>query len=311
MNILIIGFGNMGCRHAQSFLHDTNYQVSVIEPNDIVFNTNLTKIGGTKDSIKRITFAECQKGVFDFAVIATSADVRYSLFEKLLNIGIKTILLEKVVFQSPSQFNDALNLVNTQNTSVYCNFINRYSNSYSEIKNLISGPIDFTVTGGHFGFACNALHYIDLFKYFVENDIKLIMSNLKKSDKPNVRGEKFVEVFGQQIWATPKGDRLFISSDPDNNAGKGCEIQIRFNGKTFIINENTSNQINIFTNGKIDSNKFDLPMSSKLTNSIFEDIKSGAIKLPNLKETMSYHIEFFESINKCLGLLNNDCCPIT
>jgi hypothetical protein len=39
MNILIIGFGNMGCRHAQAFLQDNSYKVSVIEPNDIVFNS--------------------------------------------------------------------------------------------------------------------------------------------------------------------------------------------------------------------------------------------------------------------------------
>ena len=78
-------------------------------------------------------------------------------------------------------------------------FLNRYSQSYNEIKNAIIGPIDFTVTGGHFGFACNALHYIDLFKYFMGTDIILKKSNLVKSESPNIRGDNYVEVFGQQI----------------------------------------------------------------------------------------------------------------
>ena len=311
MNILVIGFGNMGCRHAQAFLQDNSYKVSVIEPNDIVFNTNLPRIGGTSENVSRTTFAECQKDFFDFAVIATSAEMRLFLFKEVLNIGIKNILLEKVVFQSAAQFDEALNLVEEHKASVYCNFINRYSQSYNEIKYAINGPIDFTVTGGHFGFACNALHYIDLFKYFTGTDITLIKSNLVKSEIPNLRGEKYVEVFGQQIWESEDGDRLFISSDSENNSGKGSENQIRYSQNVHIINENTLNQFNIGSNGKLEIGKFDMPMASKLTETLYQNIKDGTIKLPDIKETMNYHLQFFESINNSLGLLKSDSCPIT
>lgn len=311
MNILVIGFGNMGCRHAQAFLQDDSYKVSVIEPNDTVFNTNLLRIGGTCENISRTTFAECQKDYFDFAVIATSAEMRLFLFKEVLNIGIKNILLEKVVFQSAAQFDEALKLAEEHKASVYCNFLNRYSQSYNEIKNAINGPIDFTVTGGHFGFACNALHYIDLFKYFTGTDITLIKSNLVKSEIPNLRGDKYVEVFGQQIWESENGDRLFISSDSENNSGKGSENQIRYSENVHIINENTLNQFNIGYNGKLEIWKFDMPMASKLTETLYQNIKAGTIKLPDIKETMNYHLQFFESINRSLGLLKSDSCPIT
>jgi predicted dehydrogenase len=311
MNILVIGFGNMGCRHAQAFLQDNSYKVSVIEPNGTVFNSNLPRIGGTNENISRTTFAECQKNFFDFAVIATSAEMRLTLFKEVLNIGIKNILLEKVVFQSAAQFDEALNSAEEYNASVYCNFLNRYSQSYNEIKNAINGPIDFTVTGGHFGFACNALHYIDLFKYFTGTDITLIKSNLVKSESPNVRGDKYVEVFGQQIWESENGDRLFISSDSENNSGKGSENQIRYRKNVHIINENTLNQFNIGSNGKLEVRKFDMPMASKLTETLYQNIKAGTIKLPDIKETMNYHLQFFESINNSLGLLKSDSCPIT
>jgi len=260
MNILVIGFGNMGCRHAQAFLQDNSYKVSVIEPNGTVFNSNLPRIGGTNENISRTTFAECQKNFFDFAVIATSAEMRLTLFKEVLNIGIKNILLEKVVFQSA---------------------------------------------------ACNALHYIDLFKYFTGTDITLIKSNLVKSESPNVRGDKYVEVFGQQIWESENGDRLFISSDSENNSGKGSENQIRYRKNVHIINENTLNQFNIGSNGKLEVRKFDMPMASKLTETLYQNIKAGTIKLPDIKETMNYHLQFFESINNSLGLLKSDSCPIT
>lgn len=311
MNILIIGFGNMGCRHAQAFLHDNSYKVYVIEPNDNVFNTNVLRIGGTKENINRTSFSEIPKYIFDFAVIATSAEVRLSLFKEVLNIGIKKILLEKVVFQSAEQFDIAFKLIQQHNASVYCNFLNRYSQSYIKIKKSIKGKMNFTVTGGHFGFACNALHYIDLFKYLIGTDINLIKSNLVKSESPNIRGDKYVEVFGQQIWESINGDRLIISSDSENNSGKGSENHIIYDDNIHILNENTLNQLNIEFYDKLEVEKFDMPMASKLTATIYQDIKTGDVALPDLMETMKYHVQFFESINNCLGLSKNELCPIT
>lgn len=313
MNILVVGFGNMGCRHAQSFLANKENKIFIIELNDEIFNQNQSRIGANEGNLVRVDFSSLTDKKIDFAVIATSAEIRFNLFIKILEAGIKNILLEKVVFQSLAQFEEALTLIDKYQAKVHCNFLNRYSKSYNAIKDTIKSgtKINFSVTGGHFGFACNALHYIDLFEYMTGSEVYLHASNLIKSDKPNIRGDKYVEVFGQQIWKTKNGDQLFISSDFENNSGKGSENHIIIGDSLYIINENTLNQFDINSEGKIEVVKFDMPMASRLTNILYQQMIDGSILLPTVQETMKYHVQFFESINSSLGISKIEICPIT
>lgn len=313
MNVLVVGFGNMGCRHVQAFLHDLEYNVFVVEPDNTIFKVNLERIGGDEDMVSRISLDECLNGFFDFAVIATSANVRFDLLKTIIGLGIKGILLEKVVFQSISQFDEALKLIVENDVKVYCNFLNRYSKSYRKIKEEISdgSKINFTVTGGQWGFACNALHYIDLFKYLTGSNVSLVKSNLVKSDEPNSRGHNFVEVYGQQVWETERGDKLFISSDAANTTGRGTEGQISIKDLIHYIDENTFKYFVVGGVKKLEIRNFDTPMASKLTKTLFKEITLDVIQLPDVRETMHYHLQFFEAINECLGLKKSDLCPIT
>ncbi len=313
MNVLVVGFGNMGCRHVQSFLQNLEYNIYVVEPDIDVFKINLERIGGNEDRVTRIPLDECREDFFDFAVIATSANVRFDLLKTLIGLGIKRILLEKVVFQSISQFDEALKLILENNVKVHCNFLNRYSKSYRKIKEEISdgSKINFTVTGGQWGFACNALHYIDLFKYLTDCNVSLVKSNLVKSDEPNSRGHNFVEVYGQQVWETDRGDKLFISSDVANTTGRGTEGQISIKELIHIIDENTFKYFVVGGEEKLEIRDFDTPMASKLTQKLFQEMILDVIQLPDVSETMHYHVQLFESINDCLGLKKSDVCPIT
>ena len=313
MNILIVGFGNMGCRHAQAFLNIKSFNIFVVEPDNETFNKNLIRISAKSDQIERTTLETIKNFKIDLAVIATSAEVRFEIFHKLVNSSVKKIILEKIVFQSNSQFDDAIKLVAKKNIDVYCNFINRYSNSYTKIKNLYSenNNVTMSVTGGHFGFACNALHYIDIFEYITNKKAILKYSKLTKSDLPNPRGKKYVEVFGYQLWKTKDGDQLFISSDINNSSGKGSENHIKIGSSTFIINENTLLQFNITQNEQIKVDMFDMPMASTLTLNYYNQIIDQSIRLPTLVETMGYHIQFFKSINETIDNSNQNLCPIT
>ena len=124
----------MGCRHAQSFLGDAANNIFVIEPSLEVFNSNKVRIGATDEQVKRISLADCRKDFFSFVVIATSADVRFEMVKAIAELGVSTILLEKVVFQSRQQFDEAIQLLEEKNIMTYCNFANRYSESYRKIK---------------------------------------------------------------------------------------------------------------------------------------------------------------------------------
>ena len=105
MNILISGFGQMGCRHAQSLLtSNDDYSIYVIEPSDEAFETGLSTIGASKkDFTRHLKFEELNAPI-DLAISATCSKPRYSILLDLIEYGIKYFLLEKVVFQSLKQF---------------------------------------------------------------------------------------------------------------------------------------------------------------------------------------------------------------
>ena len=131
---LIVGFGGMGCRHAQSLINMyNNASVFVHEPNDNIFNENLALIGeSSNNNIKRVSILNEIKSKINFCVIATSAEPRFEILKELLNYDIENFLVEKVVFQSRVQFQEIKKIL--KGKKVYVNFVNRYFENYIRIK---------------------------------------------------------------------------------------------------------------------------------------------------------------------------------
>ena len=115
MNILISGFGNIGCRHAQSLLaskHD--YKLFVIEPSNKSFESGLSIIGANKDDFVRFhSINELQSGI-DLAISSTCAEPRYDIIKNLIEYGVKLFLIEKIAFQSLAQFDNIIKILRSE-----------------------------------------------------------------------------------------------------------------------------------------------------------------------------------------------------
>src|SRR5688572_21048070 len=109
-NVLIVGFGGMGCRHAQALLQEKDkFCIHVIETNPTNIENNIARIGAKRDDCKWYSSLE-ELPQIDLAIIATSAGPRFNIVKSLLKKGIRYFLLEKIVFQSVSQFDEILSL---------------------------------------------------------------------------------------------------------------------------------------------------------------------------------------------------------
>lgn len=315
MNCLVVGFGNIGCRHVQSLLElDYVYKVLIIEPNKDVFNANLKRINAS-ESLSRIEHLQdvySISGEVDFAVIATSAQPRLEIMRKLIVYGIKHILLEKVVFQSETQFNEAIRLVEDSMVNVKCNFVNRYYKNYYRIKSTIKkdSRVVMTVSGGDFGLACNSLHYVDLFSFLVSERLDLVDYKLVENNTPNRRGDIYKEVVGTMLWKCELSDSiLMINSDP-NRIG-GVEIVITIGSTVHLLNEQVLSHWCIEPDKELMNSEFEIRGSSKLTSIIMDDMMNGKCWLPSLRETKMIHVPLFKAVNSTLKLAENELCPIT
>jgi hypothetical protein len=312
MNILVVGFGNMGCRHTQSILNSTiKAAIWVIEPSEEIFKINSERIGAINGQLNHLKQIEELSVSIDFAIVATSAEPRFEVVKKLLNIGIKKLLVEKVVFQSEAQFDEIIRLLKQNDAKAYCNFVNRYFNHFSAIKeNLVSElPISMVVLGGDFGLGCNGLHYVDLFNFITNQESNIVNYNLSENKTPHKRGINFKEVLGNMSWSNTKGDKLLVSSDIKR--GSVVEIVISNNENLFFVGENTQTLVKMTLGEDLLFETANPLYTSTLTSQIVIDIITGKTLLPTIQETRNCHIQFFGAINSTIGLAKNEKCPIT
>lgn len=306
---LIVGFGGMGCRHAQSLINSYNDSlIYIYEPNDDIYKQNLNLIGQSLNkNIKRLSNLNEIKSKVDFCVIATSSGPRFEILKELLYYEIPYFLVEKVVFQSNNQFQEIQKLVGDK--KIYVNFVNRYFKNYTDIKQDINNhSFTMDVIGGDFGLGCNALHYFDLFKYFGGIEPSLSRFNLSENVNGNKRGNIYKEVEGQISILGKKGSVLNISSDLTRQGD--VEIILKYSNKTHIINEGLSKHIQ-FSADNIITEPLLIQYTSSLTASIYKDILEDNCLLPVMSDTRDIHSILFESINKSLKLKTEDICPVT
>ena len=141
--IVIVGFGNMGCRHVQSILENSAaYEIHVVEPSEENIKANAARIGCDPNSITWHKSLETLHREFSAAVVTTSAAPRFHILKTLLAKGIKRFLVEKVVFQSVEQFDEILGLMQENGAEMHCNFVRRYITSYNTIKNELAAKAE-------------------------------------------------------------------------------------------------------------------------------------------------------------------------
>lgn len=308
-NFLIVGFGGMGCRHAQSLVNSfEKASIYVIEPNKHIFEKNLALIEQKfNNKIKRLSnFNEINFKV-EFCVIATSSGPRFDILKHLLQLDIKYFLVEKVVFQNLIQFKEISKIIGAK--KVYVNFVNRYFDNYIRIRKEIKDkPFSIDIIGGEFGLGCNALHYFDLFQYFGARKIKLDKFKLIKSLNNNKRGDQYIELLGQISLKSENGSKLNISSDEKREGG--VDLVIKTSEGSHYINEGSFKHIH-FSENSIETSPLFVQYTSNLTSIIYSDIINSECFLPTISETQNIHSLLFEAVNCTLKLKSNEICPIT
>jgi predicted dehydrogenase len=318
--IAIIGFGAMGCRHAQSLINNpetANWKILTVETSEENFKLGIQKIGADETRIQRVSAISNLPDSIDLAIVATSAAPRYAIMNQLLDKGIKYYLLEKIVFQSLAQFDHIIQRMKQLEAVAYCNFVNRYFDNYNHIRKQIQSnpgiPVEMTVTGGEFGLGCNAIHYIDLFEYLTSSSGKVTIQYnlLEELESGNKRGNEYREFRGSIAAVNDKKQHLRITSFKAFETG--IVINIRLGDHSLHqLNENMGTAVEYNENG-IRNHLFNLLPTSRLTAVICQDIFNGTCRLSTVQETRQTHAQLFGIFNTVLKLENSSetICPIT
>ena len=323
-HIAIIGAGNLGSRHLQG-LNQINRKISisVIDPNKYSLETAKKRFDKKKINkfIKSISYATKMnklKGNIDLVIIATNADVRKVVIEKLLNrVSVRYMVLEKVAFQSVRDFRTVIALLEANDTKAWVNCTRRMYPFYRLLKAKLKtdNNISMQVEGGDWGLASNSIHMLDLFAFLTgETQLVIDASGLDLKIYRSKRKD-FIELGGKLEASSNRGDQLILIDDKKSR--KPALQQIASDNHRYFINQSKGTvSFSHKKNGwKKKEEVFVVPHQSELTHLVVQQIMdNGQSYLTSLKESFLLHKPMFDAYNTHLTSVvgkDYEVCPIT
>jgi predicted dehydrogenase len=219
MNILIIGAGRMGIRHAQGISTiDMIKNITLVDINQSALDNAkalLQNTPNTKFEFSLLEAVNTEGSSFEIGILASTANNRIELYNLLVKLGCKHILAEKPLGQSYNEvvaFNDAVSKVGTNcfvnlNMRLYDCFIQLRS----DLKTLpqLQGVKTITLNTGSLGIGANGIHYLDLLYFILDADnSEIVAAEIDETIIPSGRGANFCDFGGWSVINFYKEEKL-------------------------------------------------------------------------------------------------------
>jgi len=320
-NILIIGAGNLGSRHLQGTLKSKNIlKLTVFDPNQnsiLLAKNRSTEVEHTHQITFTSNFTDLKSEYF-LAIVATNSDVRERVLNDLLAITkISYLILEKVLFQNVSAYQNISNILKSNNITTWVNHPRRMSKAYKWLKNEIQfeNSCSITVYGNNWGLACNSIHFLDLISFLFESKVSIINTDLLLDEIIKSKRDGFVEFIGSihgklynnsnfQITCNNidfQSDMIITISTPRSN----YFIQECYNGKI----------LKYIGADLVHTEPLDVKLQSDLTTEcVNQIIEHGTTSLTSFEDSKYLHMKYISAfLKKYNQILNLDCqnLPIT
>jgi hypothetical protein len=245
-------------------------------------------------------------------VVATGAAPRLNIIKALFeHAKVRYLVLEKVLFQNSSDYKEAARVIELAETKVWVNCPRRMFTAYSDLKLMLNreAPVTMKVSGGEWGLACNAIHFIDILAFLTESTVSKINSSDLESKVYTSRRDGYIELYGTIAVEFSNGHRLILECTHDNSP---ITIQLNDANSQFLIDEMKGD---IHINGELSKLKMIVRYQSELSQFIATQALSFAhAEITSFDESCELHVPFIESIlefyNRTLGL-DSKILPIT
>lgn len=312
VHIIVIGVGALGKRHLGSILESKmKKKVYCVDINEHALEgMEMTEDVSLYRSISEVPCTE-----FDFALFAMSSKGRREMYDELVrHATVKNIVFEKVLFQTVEDYYWVGKDMEARGISAWVNCARRQMESYQMLRQKLQGDkfLEFHVTGGNWGMACNSIHMLDLIA-FLSQDSKMKVDKLKLEPKIiESKRQGYKEVNGV-IFGSGERVRMFsISSVEEVNFP--IQIEIITETARILVLESKGVLIEKKHDGEEMVQEFKMPYQSQMTQYVMEDIlERQESRLTTFEESMRLHlmliepmIEYFEEHG-----MEEGKCPIT
>lgn len=241
--VLLCGCGNIGFRHLQALSAiNTPARITVVEPfaggHPRIADFIASDAAGGADRYRLLDALPAMRERFDLVVIATSADTRQAAFEGIVDHhDAGCIIFEKILFQTVAAIDAVQARLDSAGIPAFVNCGRRGFDTYRALAADMAGdtPTDITVTGGAYGLASNAVHFLDLAEFL--NGAALTSVDLSRLDAGAIESKRagFYEIFGTLAATLDNGAKLSVTcADTDR---MHISITLHHGDRTLTIDE--------------------------------------------------------------------------
>lgn len=312
--IALIGAGELGSRHLQGLAKcDFPVHLQVVDPNKNSLLLSKKRFGEifVNQNIKEINYFESLMELsndIDLTIISTTSSVRLEVLKSLLkNKNVSSLILEKFLFQSVNDVNEAQNLIQRQKIQAYVNCPKRSYESFKMIKECLinSQKISYRVEGINWGLACNSIHFLDIMTYLTGSTNYTLDTNGLDKNISSSKRQGYIEFTGSltaqfksvgvlQLVST-KGDVVSFENEIESEKFKITLNEITGLLKIFDKISRSEKSFN-----------FKTPFQSEMTQKIAKDILfQNPVELPTFAESAELHIIFLQSLLKFYNHVEN------
>lgn len=303
---LIVGCGNIGYRHLQALagLPDIS-RIHIVETRETQLSEILHGTLRPTTNAELLGYSSVQSWLLEnskvnFAVSAVVAPLQLTVLNALKEASApEWLILEKPIAQSE----DDLNLFSAS-FPVFVNTPRPLWQGYRKLNARIKSynrPVHIKIRGGLWGFGCNAVHFLDLFR-MLTNATHFFFSEAKLSPSPvaNKRGAEYEEFIGSANWSDNSKNTCSLLSDPSLSIGPDVEIFIYSgNGTLLATSHEASGQITWENESWPLESLYVSQSTGKFVEEKTKNVTTST--LPTLEESILSHRALFQALDHSFG----------
>jgi hypothetical protein len=321
----IIGVGQLGSRHLQALCHlGSPANIYLVDPSDASRQTARDRyqeaISPDNQHIELFchTSLDNLPNALDLVIVATNSIVREKAMRDVIaKCSIKSLILEKILFQKKSQYIEVDNLLKESSIPTWVNCWMRTADLFKHIKSNLNfnDSIRMKVEGPQWGLGSNSIHFMDLFTYFADcDDFKFVDIRLENKIFDSKR-EGFKEFMGYMKGQNSRGDSLDLNCKYEKYGATTIEVQS--GSEKYQVLTDFAGFVKFKSSNDLASRtgEISLPYQSELTHIWANDIQTkGSCDLSTYSHAMTLHLELIRVLNDHIQNITGkgiDACPIT
>lgn len=322
--LAIVGAGQLGSRHLQALARlGLACEIDVIDPSRSSLDLARQRFDEmpANSAVRDVRYHPTMEALppnVDYAIVATTADVRLNAIRSLLETSkVRALLLEKVLFQRLDEYRIAHELLRSYGVRTWVNCINRVFPIYRDVQAFFAGePLCyFQARGGEWGLGCNSIHYLDLLGMLTDALPEAISTLALDGKLTPSKRQNYREFTGILRGRYSNGADFELASV----AGSCAPLQLTFRSqsRTCVIDEG-SGAVAFFdskSGGAWECREFKVPFLSELASVVADQILThGACSLPTFEQSMAYHLPLLKALGSYAAAVEKtspDSCPIT